>query len=128
MKKITLLILCSLFFNGACSFLMPTRSTVTIDTAPPDAFIKVDGDYVGRGHAQAKIKNRGGKIEVNAKGYETTVVSPSYHLAPIGFVDIAGTLLFFLPIAGLFSDGAYAPDQKGFQIELEPKADAPAQD
>lgn len=119
MRFLFILILPVLLLSG-CSFFVSSRQDVTINTAPKDTRVLVDGEWY---HAPVRIqkkRNRKLAITIAKEGYETQSVNVDYHLNDIGILDIVGGGIFLIPFIGLLHGGAYELDQSNFYFELSP--------
>ena len=59
---------------------------------------------------------------VKKEGYNSQVYTIGHSLGTCGILDIVGTVMFLVPVVGLFSSGAYTLDQHTINAPMTKKA------
>ena len=116
----------SLALNG-CSFLAPSRQTISILASEPDASIYINGTFSGQGCARASVpRNQPLDLLVEKTGFQPIQRTIDKRLAPVGMLDIFMGARWLLPLLGLLAPGAYELECQNVAIPLKPLIPAPA--
>ena len=119
MKKIILtLLLISTTLSGCSAFVTKTQ-TVKASCSEPDATLQINGGEVFTG--KAEIAARRDKVFSYAclkPGYYPAQKSVSYSISPTGVADFIGSMIFIIPIIGIFSPGAWDLDETDTTINM----------
>lgn len=92
---------------ASCSFAMPMKQKVRIETNDPESIIKVDGKYVGTGTAEPILwKGQKHAITANANGHISTH-DIGYNIGAVGLIDAISGCFLLVPFLGLASPGAW---------------------
>jgi hypothetical protein len=118
MKTVALL-LTLVSFTG-CSAMQPTNQTITFDCSEPDAYVLVNGDRFSCPGSTEVRRNKNMTIEAHKAGYDTYRKTVATHHSTTYYLDLIGTITWFLPVIGLFSPGKRELDQTKFDIKLYP--------
>ena len=110
-----------LFFSSCATILQGSKQNISITSDPPTAKIYVDEEYLGTGHADAKLKrNQSHTIMSKQDDYITRYITVDNHLQA-GWL-IADILFGILPLgidAGTGSFNAF--DKNHYIIQMEKK-------
>ena len=119
MKKIILLTVAASLFTSGCSAFVPRTQTVTAACSEPDAILQINGGQTYTG--QAKLDARRDKVfsySCFKQGYYPAHKSVSYSISPTGVADFVGSMIFLIPIVGIFMPGAWDLDEKDVSINM----------
>ena len=87
----------------------------------PDSTIYVNGQRVGKGMVQTRVKrNKNVQIMVSKRGYQSAYYNIDSSLNVTGILDIVGTFLFLLPLIGVFCPGSKSLDTTNVALNLDP--------
>ena len=103
---------------AGCSTFQPDKQTLKINCNPQDAILKVDGDqYNCPGEISVR---RDKKIQVEAYkiGYDRYTKLIDYHLSTSAKWDAVGTIVWFFPVFGFISPGAWDLDETEINVVL----------
>lgn len=102
----------------SCSIFSPGEKQVRVRSNYPDAELRADGAYIGRGEATVMLaKNRGHTISAH-RGEQEERMSIGSHISATGILDIVGGFIIIVPFIGLFSRGAWTLDHDTVTIDL----------
>lgn len=102
----------------SCSFLAPRTQRVVVRSSDAGAAIRVNGQYVGKGAVAVNLPTDQAHL-ITAQGsnkHGATVLDK--HFSVTGVLDIIGGCCFIVPIAGLFSKGAWELDRDTVFIDM----------
>jgi hypothetical protein len=119
MKKIISITLSISILASGCSAFVPKTQTVTAACSEPDATLQINGGESFTG--QAKVETRRDKVFSYAcykQGFYPAQKSVSYSISPTGIADFIGSMIFIIPIIGVFSPGAWDLDQTDVTINM----------
>lgn len=123
-KMFVLLLACCAV--SACSAFRPYNETITIMTNQPDSSIYVNGQKVGRGTAQTRVKrSRNVQIMASKPGYHSAYQNIDSSLNVTGILDIVGTFFLLYPVIGVFFPGSKSLDRTNVALELDPLVSQP---
>jgi len=119
MKKIISIALAATIFISGCSAFVPRTQTVNASCSEPDATLQINGgeSYTG----QVKVETRRDKVfsyTCYKQGYYPAQKLISYSISPTGVADFIGSMIFILPIIGIFSPGAWDLDETDVTINM----------
>ena len=119
MRKIISIILATSIFTSGCSAFVPKTEMVKAACSEPDATLQINGgeSYTG----QVTVEARRDKVFSYAcykQGYYPAQKSVSYSISATGVADFIGSMIFIIPIIGVFSPGAWDLDQKDVTINM----------
>ena len=113
-------VLVCLFCICGCSLFAPHDEFLTVVTEPPGARVDIEGVY-HTSPARTKVRrDRTFHIYVDKPGYTPQKAWCGRTISATGVLDLAGTLLFYLPAVGFFSPGVWKHDQTYFKFYLKP--------
>lgn len=119
MKKfICLALVANLALSGCSAFATKTQ-TVHASCSEPDATLQVNGGQIYTG--QAQIEARRDKVFSYAcfkPGYYPAQKNVSYSISQTGIADFVGSMIFLIPIIGIFSPGAWDLDENEVSINM----------
>lgn len=109
-----------LYFACGCSLFAPHHEELTIVTIPPGAKVDIEGSHfvspvktqIRKGHSFA--------IYVEMPGYVSQKAWCGRTISTTGVLDLAGTMLFYLPAIGFFSPGVWKLEQTYYKFFLKP--------
>lgn len=120
MKMIITMMLVVTILTG-CSAFRPHKESLSIMTNQPDAVIYVNGERIGTGNVQTKVKrSKNVQIMASKPGYHTGYRTIDSNLNITGILDIIGTLFYIVPVIGLFTPGAKSLDETNIALHLDP--------
>lgn len=115
--KIVLMVLAICIFSG-CSMFQPEKQALKISCNIPDTILKVDGD---QHNCPAEVSVRRDKkiqIEAYKTGYDKYSKLIDYHLSSSAKWDAVGTVVWFFPVFGFLSPGAWDLDETEINVVL----------
>lgn len=115
---ILLFVAVSLLVSG-CSAFVPRTQTVTASCSEADATLQINGGETHTG--KARVEARRDKVLSYAclkPGYYPAHKTVSYSISPTGVADFIGSMLFLIPIVGVFTPGAWDLDEKDVTINM----------
>jgi hypothetical protein len=119
MKKIiSLTLVISISVSGCSAFVTKTQ-TITASCSEADATLQVNGGQTYTG--KAEIIARRDKVFSYAclkPGYYPAQKTVTYSISPTGIADFVGSMIFILPIIGIFSPGAWDLDETDVTINM----------
>jgi hypothetical protein len=119
MKKIICLAITVSIMTSGCSAFVTKTQTVNAACSEPDAILQINGGQTYTG--QTKVEARRDKIfsySCLKQGYYPAHKSVSYSISPTGVADFVGSMIFIIPIIGIFSPGAWDLDEKDVTINM----------
>ncbi len=121
----SLLNLALCLFFCSCSLFAPHHEFLTVVTEPPGARVDIEGVY-HTSPVKAKVRrDRTFHIYVDKPGYSPQKAWCGRTISATGVLDLAGTLLFYLPAIGFFSPGVWKHDPTYFKFYLKPVEPCP---
>ena len=107
--------------QSGCSMVVPSKQRFSVTTSEPDAKIYVNGEYMGQGNIQTRVKrNDDVSLLVKKDGYIPVSKSIGNDFSITGILDIVGGFIFFcIPWIGLFFPGARKLEQSNVAVVLE---------
>lgn len=104
---------------ASCSLFVRGKQPVTILTDEPNADIRVDGQYLGRGRATVSLDKRETHSIVATMGKRSAYATIDYDFSTTGVLDLIGGCIILLPALGLLSGGAWKLDQTHVNLQLQ---------
>jgi hypothetical protein len=119
MKKIISLTLAISMIISGCSAFVPKTQTVTASCSEPDATLQVNGGqtYTGKTQIEAR-RDKVFSYSCFKQGYYPAQKSVSYSISPTGIADFIGSMIFLVPIIGIFMPGAWDLDEDNVTINM----------
>ncbi len=121
-KKLVL-IMCVISFvtlQSGCSMFVPSKQRFSVTASEPDAKIYVNGDYVGQGNIQTRVRrNNDVSVLVKKDGYIPVSKSIGTDFSVTGILDVVFGWLIIVPLIGLFFPGARQLEQSNVAVVLE---------
>ena len=100
------LTLAAVFASQGCSAFQPKTQNVTITTPTPGAMISVDGENKGPSPVSVALRrNQEHSIIARAAGGGTGTYNLGTRISTTGVLDIVGTVIFIVPVIGVFTPG-----------------------
>lgn len=112
----------AVFLTGAlasCSLFVREKQPVTILADEPNADIRVDGQYLGRGRATVSLIKRETHSIVATMGKRSAYTTIDYDFSTTGVLDLIGGCIILLPALGILSGGAWQLDQTHVNLHLQ---------
>lgn len=94
----------------SCSCFSEQKQPVTVVVSDPEAEIRIDGAFVGKGRATALLDKADTHAVVATKGDKIACASIDSNMSTTGYLDAVGTFFFLFPVVGFFSSGAWQLD------------------
>lgn len=119
MIKIVCLLLISTLALSGCSAFVPKTQTVKAACSEADATLQINGGLTYTG--QAQLETRRDKVFSYAcfkQGYYPAQKTVSYSISTTGIADFIGSMIFIIPIIGIFSPGAWDLDETDVTINM----------
>lgn len=119
MKKFILSAVIISILASGCSAFAPKTQTVNAACSEADATLQVNGGLTYTG--QAQIDARRDKVFSYAclkPGYYPAQKTVSYSISKTGIADFVGSMIFIIPIIGIFSPGAWNLDETDVTINM----------
>lgn len=109
----------------SCSLFVSHREVLTVVTEPPGARVDIEGvSYTSP--MECKIpRDRTFHVYVDKPGYIPQKAWCGRTISATGMLDLAGTLIFYLPALGFFSPGVWKHEQTYFKFYLKPVEPCP---
>jgi hypothetical protein len=121
-KKLVL-IMCVISFvtlQSGCSMFVPSKQRFSVTASEPDAKIYVNGDYMGQGNIQTRVRrNDDVSVLVKKEGYIPVSKSIGTDFSITGILDVVFGYLLLVPLMGLFFPGARKLEQTNVAVILE---------
>ncbi len=121
-KKLVLTI-CIISFatiQSGCSMFVPSKQKFSVTASESDAKIYVNGDYMGQGNIQTRVRrNDDVSVLVKKDGYIPVSKSIGTDFSITGILDIVFGYLILVPLMGLFFPGARKLEQTNVAVVLE---------
>lgn len=98
---------------------MPKTQTVKASCSESDATLQINGGQTYSG--QVQLETRRDKVfsyMCYKQGYYPAQKSISYSINTTGVADFVGSMIFILPIIGIFSPGAWSLDETDTTINM----------
>ena len=110
--------------QSGCSMVVPGKQRFSVIASETDAKIYVNGEYLGQGNIQTRIRrNNDVSVLVKKDGYIPVSRSIGTDFSITGILDIIGGFIILLPWVGLFFPGCRQLEQTNVAVVLE-KEDA----
>ena len=119
MKKVILLFVAVSLLVSGCSAFVPRTQTVTASCSEADATLQINGGETQTG--KARVEARRDKVFSYAclkPGYYPAHKSVSYSISPTGIADFVGSMIFIIPVVGIFTPGAWDLDEHDVTINM----------
>lgn len=119
MRKITILILISSLALSGCSAFVTKTQDVKAACSEPDALLQINGGAVYTGKAEvAARRDKVFSYSCLKPGYYPAHKSVSYSISTTGVLDFVGTMIFLIPVVGIFSPGSWSLDETDTTINM----------
>lgn len=119
MKKLTCIVLIfSLSLSGCSAFVTKTQN-VKAACSESDAILQVNGSEVYTGKAELEVRrDKVFSYSCMKPGYYPAHKSVSYSISTTGVLDFIGTIIFLVPVVGIFSPGSWNLDETDTTINM----------
>lgn len=109
------------FVQSGCSMVVPGKQRFTVTASEPDAKVYINGEYVGKGNVQTRVRrNQDVSVLVKKEGFEPVTRSVGTDFSMAGILDIVGGFIILVPWLGLLFPGARALEQTNLAVVMEP--------
>lgn len=115
--KIIILAMFAIVTTG-CSMFQPEKQAIKFTCNIPDTVLKVDGDQYSCPSEVSVRRNKKIQIEANKAGYDKYSKLIDYHLSTSAKWDAVGTVVWFFPVFGFLSPGAWDLDETEVSVVL----------
>lgn len=106
--------------QSGCSMVVPGKQRFTVTASEPDAKIYVNGEYVGQGNIQTRVKrNNDVAVLVKKEGYIPATRNIGTDFSITGILDIVFGYVLLVPLIGLFFPGCRQLEQTNIAVTLE---------
>jgi hypothetical protein len=106
--------------QSGCSMVVPGKQRFSVTASETDAKIYVNGEYIGQGNVQTRVRrNNDVSILVKKEGYIPVSRSIGTDFSITGILDIIGGFIILVPWVGLFFPGARQLEQTNVAVVLE---------
>ena len=107
--------------QSGCSMVLPSKQRFSVTASEPDAKIYVNGDYIGQGNIETRVKrNDNVSVLVKKDGFIPVSRNIGNDFSMAGILDIVGGFIFFcVPWIGLFFPGARQLQQTNIAVVME---------
>lgn len=106
--------------QSGCSMVVPGKQRFSVTVSEPDAKIYVNGDYMGQGNIQTRVKrNNDVAVLVKKEGYIPIARNIGTDFSITGILDIVFGYVLLVPLIGLFFPGCRQLDQADVVVTLE---------
>lgn len=101
---------CSLFCSGS--------KTVLVSSNDPNAILRADGQYIGKGSGSASLKKNKTHIITAQNGTKQGAAMLDSEISITGVLDLIGGICFLVPFLGFLSKGAWTLDKDSVYVEV----------
>ena len=106
--------------QSGCSMVVPGKQRFSVTASQPDAKIYVNGEYMGQGNIQTRVKrNNDVSVLVTKEGYIPVSRSIGTDFSITGILDIVFGYILLVPLIGLFFPGCRQLEQTNVAVTLE---------
>ena len=119
MKKLIVTLLSLTLTVSGCSAFVPPNQKVKASCSEPDATLQVNGGDIYTGSAELDVR-RDKVFAYNCykPGYYPGQKAVPYSISTTGVLDFVGSMLFLIPIVGIFTPGAWHLDETDTRINM----------
>ena len=110
--------------STGCSFLAPTKQSITVIASDPAATIYADGLPLGTGPVTVELKKNRNHAFMATVGDRAGVANLGRTVSPVGFVDLIGGMIFLVPWIGVAAPGFWSLEQDTVLIAVPAARDA----
>ena len=106
--------------QSGCSMVIPGKQRFSVTASEQDAKIYVNGDYIGQGNVQTRVRrNNDVSVLVKKQGYIPVSKNIGTDFSITGILDIVGGFIILVPWLGLFFPGCRQLEQTNVAVVLE---------
>lgn len=106
--------------QSGCSMVVPGKQRFSVTASEPDAKIYVNGDYIGQGNVQTRVRrNNDVSVLVKKEGFIPVSKSIGTDFSMAGILDIVGGFIILVPWLGLFFPGCRQLEQANVAVVLD---------
>lgn len=117
-KSICLILIFSLAISG-CSAFVPPNQKVKAACSEPDATLQVNGGDIYTGNAELDVRrDKVFAYTCFKPGYYPGQKAVSYSISMTGILDFVGSMIFLIPVVGIFTPGAWHLDETDTRINM----------
>lgn len=119
MKKIICITIAVSLLTSGCSAFVPKTQTLNASCSEPDATLQINGGQTYQGQAKVETRrDKGVSIMCYKQGYYPAQKSISPSISWTGVADFVGSVIFIIPIVGIFSPGAWNLDETDVTVNM----------
>lgn len=117
-KIISAILIASLSLSGCSAFVTKTQN-VKAACSEPDALLQINGGEVYKGYAEIEVRrDKVFSYSCLKPGYYPAHKSVPYSVSTTGILDFVGTIIFLIPVVGIFSPGYWNLDETDTIINM----------
>jgi hypothetical protein len=117
-KRVFVILIVSLTLSGCSVFVTKTQS-VKAACSEPDAVLQINGGEVFTGKAEVTARrDRVFSYSCLKPGYYPAHKSVPYSISITGMLDFIGTIMYGIPVVGIFSPGYWNLDETDTTINM----------
>ncbi|MEW6101859.1 MAG: PEGA domain-containing protein [Candidatus Omnitrophota bacterium] len=106
--------------QSGCSMFVPQKQRFSVTASEPDAKIYVNGEYLGQGNIQTRVKrNNDVAVLVKKEGFIPVTRNIGTDFSITGILDVAFGYFLLVPLIGLFFPGCRSLEQTNIAVTLE---------
>jgi hypothetical protein len=102
----------ALILSTGCSAFQSSHQRVTIVPSPADARVYVNGEERGTGTVSVMLPRDESHSVMAKRGNRTGTATVHKKISGTGIADIVGTVIFIVPVIGVFTPGFWTLDPK----------------
>ena len=104
-----------------CSLMAASTQSVTIIPSDERAEVYVDGNLVGTGRVSTNLGRRKGHSIIAKVGDRAGSATIGTQLSVLGALDIVGTIIWLVPVVGVFGPGFMELDTTTVSVAIPPE-------
>jgi len=119
MKKTICLALTIVLALTGCSAFVPRTQTVKASCSESDATLQINGGNTYTGKTELAVRrDKAFSYACFKQGYYPAQKTVSYSISPTGVADFIGSMIFIIPVVGIFMPGAWQLDETDTTINM----------
>ncbi|RKY32984.1 MAG: hypothetical protein DRP74_01450 [Candidatus Omnitrophota bacterium] len=121
-KKLVLILLVMsiVTLQLGCSMVIPPKQRFSVTASETDAKIYINGEYMGKGNVQTRVKrNNDVSILVKKEGFIPVSRNIGTDFSLTGILDVTFGYFLVVPLIGLFFPGCRSLEQTNVAVVLE---------
>lgn len=102
----------------SCSFFVKPKQKIFVRASDPEAILRADGVYIGKGVALARLTRGKTHLITGKHGNSSGAIVVDRSISVTGVLDIVGGCFWLVPFAGLLSEGAWVLEKDDVYIDM----------